>query len=114
MQFGKGGTEEIYQFLGYHWLFSMTIQEDLLAQCLEQIGQVVCVEISNENIITLCFKFSQKQLITCKVGKQLDSNPCFPINKIHTQGCVVLCRETLEDRHSWTLTWLFKKLIESQ
>jgi hypothetical protein len=51
---------------------------------------------------------------TCKVDKQLDSNPCFPINKIHIQGCDWLYREILEGRRSWILTWLFKKFIESE
>lgn len=37
---------------------------------------------------------------TCKVDKQLDSNPCFPINKIHIQGCDWLYREILEGRRS--------------
>jgi len=57
MQFGKGDTEERCQFLDYHWLFSRTIQEDLLAQYLEQIGQVVCGEIFKQKHDYTVFQF---------------------------------------------------------
>lgn len=59
VQFGMGDTRVKYQFLDYHWLFSRTIQEGLLAQYLEQTGQVACRFIWNsfvEFIENICSK----------------------------------------------------------
>lgn len=39
-------------------------------------------------------------MFTCKAGKQLSSNPCFPKGKIHIQEYDLLCKETLVGMHS--------------
>ena len=78
MQFDKGDTKEKCLFLSYHWQFSKLMGEAVpLAHNLEQIGPMAYGLIS--------FKQWTAELHTCKADKQLDSSPCFPIDKIHIQ-----------------------------